>query len=312
MKSVLVVIAAALCFVAPSASAQNAAPACDRACLNGFVDQYLAALVAKDAKRLPLAPGARYTENGVELELTDGIWGIENKLLGYRLDFADPRSGNVGAFVTLEGHGHPGILGIRLKIDNRRISEMEAIVIRSTSRGSFSDVKGMIDRPILKQALTPAERRSRDELITASNAYFEGMEQGTDKVTPFDPQCQRVENGVPTALDPTNTKAISRISCGAQFATGFTRVITNVRERRFPIVDEDRGLVLSVIRFDHNGRNKTIKYNDGSVHPVNTPFDEPFSFMIFELFKVQNGKLRQIEALVLNVPYGMPTGWVKK
>jgi len=138
------------------------------------------------------------------------------------------------------------------------------------------------------------------------------MEQGTEKVTPFDPQCQRVENGVPTALDPTNTKAISRISCGAQFATGFTRVITNVRERRFPIVDEERGLVLSVIRFDHNGRNKTIKYNDGSVHPVNTPFDEPFSFMIFELFKVQSGKLRQIEALVLNVPYGMPTGWVKK
>ena len=89
MKSVLVVIAAALCITAPSAVAQNAAAACDRACLNSFVDQYLAALVAKDAKRLPLAPGARYTENGVELELTDGIWGIENKLLGYRLDFAD-------------------------------------------------------------------------------------------------------------------------------------------------------------------------------------------------------------------------------
>ena len=307
MKSVLV-----LMMLTVAAMAQTPAAACDRACLNGFVDQYLAALVARDAARLPLATGVRYTENGVELELTDGIWGIQNKLLGYRVDFADPRSGNVGAFVTLEGHGHPGILGIRLKVGNRRISEMEAMIIRSTARGSFSDVAGMQDRPILTRPLAPSERRSRDELITASNAYFEGMEQGTDKVTPFDPLCQRIENGVGTANDPTNQIAIRRMSCGDQFATGFTRIITNVRERRFPLVDEERGLVLSVIRFDHNGRNKTITWNDGSVHPVNTPFDEPFSFMIFELFKVQSGKLRQIEALVLNVPYGMPTGWVKK
>jgi len=34
--------------------------------------------------------------------------------------------------------------------------------------------------------------------------------------------------------------------------------------------------------------------------------------MIAELFKVENGKLRQIEALVLNVPYVMPTGWYKR
>jgi len=41
----------------------------------------------------------------------------------------------------------------------------------------------------------------------------------------------------------------------------------------------------------------------------NTPFDEPFSFQICELFKVRNGKLLRIEALVASVPYGMPTGW---
>ncbi len=37
---------------------------CDRACLEGFVDQYLAALVAQDPSKLPLAKNARYTENG--------------------------------------------------------------------------------------------------------------------------------------------------------------------------------------------------------------------------------------------------------
>jgi hypothetical protein len=99
------------------------------------------------------------------------------------------------------------------------------------------------------------------------------------------------------------------MSCGAQFATGFSKIITHVRERRFPVVDEERGLVYALVRFDHSGRNKTTVWNDGKEHPVNTPFDEPFAFQIGELFKIRNGKILQIEALVLNVPYGMPTGW---
>jgi hypothetical protein len=75
-------------------------------------------------------------------------------------------------------------------------------------------------------------------LIRVANTYFEGMEAGTDKNTPFDKDCQRIENGVITSNDPTSKSPITRVSCGAQFATGFTKVITRVQERRFPVVDE--------------------------------------------------------------------------
>ena len=101
------------------------------------------------------------------------------------------------------------------------------------------------------------------------------MEAGTDKNTPFDKDCQRIENGVITSNDPTSKSEITKMSCGAQFATGFTKVITRVKERRFPVVDEERGMVLSIIHFDHSGKNKT----------------------------------NRIEALVTPVPYGMYTGW---
>jgi len=74
------------------------------------------------------------------------------------------------------------------------------------------------------------------------------------------------------------------------------------------VVDEERGLVWSFVGFDHAGKDKTITCNDWSVHPVNTPY-EPFSFQICELFKIRDGKILQIEALVTPVPYGMPTGW---
>jgi hypothetical protein len=65
MKSIIAG-AAAVCLVI---SARAAEPACDRACLEGFVDQYLAALVAQDPSKLALAKNARYTENGQELKL---------------------------------------------------------------------------------------------------------------------------------------------------------------------------------------------------------------------------------------------------
>ncbi len=101
------------------------------------------------------------------------------------------------------------------------------------------------------------------------NSYLEGMEAGTDKNTPFDKDCQRIENGQFTSNDPTSKSEITRMSCGEQFATGFTKVITRVQERRFPVVDEERGLVLSIVRFDHSGKNKTITWADGTSHPVN-------------------------------------------
>jgi len=104
------------------ATKAQAADVCDRGCLEGFVDQYLAALVSSDPSKLPLAKNARYTENGQELKLGDGMWGPTVKLGTYKLYFADPQGGQVGFFGTIEEHGHPVILGLRLKIDGNKRS----------------------------------------------------------------------------------------------------------------------------------------------------------------------------------------------
>ena len=42
----------------------SASGACDRACLNNFVDQYLDAVVAHDPSRLPMTKLVKFTENG--------------------------------------------------------------------------------------------------------------------------------------------------------------------------------------------------------------------------------------------------------
>jgi hypothetical protein len=187
---------------------------------------------------------------------------------------------------------------------------MEAIVGRNSgATGPNARPKnGLFDKPIFRESLKPGEGRPRDEMIRIANSYFEGLEQATDAVTPFDPNCQRVENGTITANDP-NATGIGKMSCGAQFATGFSPFITHVRERRFPIVDEERGLVYAILFFDHAGKITSVKWTDGVTHKVGFPFDTPYCFMIGELFKIQNGKIRRVEAVLLPVPYGMKSGW---
>ena len=46
---------------------------CDRACLEGVISQYLAAVVAHDPKRLPLSEDVVYTENDQVLKVGDGF-----------------------------------------------------------------------------------------------------------------------------------------------------------------------------------------------------------------------------------------------
>src|ERR1700729_2606896 len=96
MRSTLVV----LCAIAFGALTANASTGpiplnCDRKCLEGLVDQYLAALVAHDPKRLPLSADVRYTENDQTMELGDGFWKTVEGPGNYKHVFADPEFGQV-------------------------------------------------------------------------------------------------------------------------------------------------------------------------------------------------------------------------
>src|SRR5580658_3765571 len=75
------------------AAAQGTA-ACDRECLNGFVDQYLDALVKHDPKLVPLTKNVKFTENGQRLDPGDGleIDGREGHLPALCDRYADRRS----------------------------------------------------------------------------------------------------------------------------------------------------------------------------------------------------------------------------
>ena len=55
-------------------AAQAHAQSCDRACLIGVTDRYLAAVAAHDPSKAPLAPGVVFVENIKRMQPGEGLW----------------------------------------------------------------------------------------------------------------------------------------------------------------------------------------------------------------------------------------------
>jgi hypothetical protein len=284
---------------------------CDRTCLNGFVDQYLAALVAHDPARLPLGRDVKFTENGQALHLGDGLWGTASGIGTYKIYADDPQAGEVMYMGVLEENGAPIIFCLRMKVELHRITEIETIISRKEA-GSFARPEALVDKPIFSETVARAQRRSRENMIAIANSYFNAIEMGHASYVPFDGNCNRVESGVQTTNNPGSgpggpSNPVIAMGCEAQLKTGNFQPDTRIRDRRFLVVDEERGLVLVGGFFDHDATLRTYTLTNGQT--AKQTRTAPWTWEIAELFKIQDGRIMQIEALVNAVPYGMKAGW---
>lgn len=309
-RRVEVLLLASLAIAAASAATAADPAACDRKCLQGIADRYLSALVAHDPAKASLAPNARVTENGQSLGTEHGLWKTAAANSKFRLYFADPEQGAVGFIGLMMENDSPVPVSLRLKVLNGQVTEAETIVARNTS---FAKADGFATPlPILLAPVKAADRSTREALVRIADSYFTGLDTDhSGKNVPFDPKCQRREDGVVTAnsSDP-KVSAMQKLGCKAQFDTGFSVIVTQVRDRRYPIVDVERGLVFAQVFFDHTGTVASFKM-DGKEVDVPADFRRPKTLQIGELFKIEKGQIRQIEAVLVDVPYGMKSGWNK-
>jgi len=283
---------------------------CDRTCLNDYADQVLAAFVAHDASRLPLARQVKYTENGQQLQLGDGLWDTASAVGDYKIYADDPEAGEVMFMGTMLENGAPIIINLRVKVELRRITEIEALVARKEA-GNLARPENLVQpNPLFAEAVRPAERRSRENMIAIANSYFNAIEKGHASYVPFDKDCNRIESGVQTTNNPSLSSApgsVFGLGCEAQIKLRDFQPDTAIRDRRFLVVDEECGLVFVAGFFDHDAKLRTFTLADGRVeHQTRTA---PWSWEIAELFKIQNGKIMRVEAIVDPCPYGMKSGW---
>jgi hypothetical protein len=296
--------------------AQSAKP-CDRACLEGFVNQYLDAMVARNPFGLPLAPKVKFTENEQTIPLGEGVWGTASAPGSYKLYIADPQAGQVGFLGTMRENGLPIAIALRLKIEHRLIREVETIVVRDANAAKAVEAMGQPD-PLFLATLQPAERRPRDEMIAIANKYYDGIEHSNGDLVPFDPDCNRVQNGVQTTnnpnlkIDPKSDWTPLSLGCKDQLNTKFFSFIRKIYPRRFMVIDEERGLVFGFFLFHVPGTVKTVEMPGHGTIAVPAPDLAPNTIDAGELFKIRNGKIRKVEAVQINVPFGTPSPFLSE
>jgi hypothetical protein len=306
------------------ASTALGAQTCDRACLEGFVDRYMDAVIAHQPANVPLAPGVRFTEDGQELRIGDGLWRTLRAKGHYRLFVSDVPAGEVVFFGTIEedgrdaDHGTPALIGLRLRVHDQQLTQIEQLVIRDEK--AATRVAALTPNPAFVQTIPAGERMSRADLIATANKYFSGMQQNDGKGDyPFADDCDRRENGMQTTnapLPPGQTRPDPKTSlvysvqwsCMEQFRSGLLHFVTRIRDRRFVAVDEERGLAVAFGFFDHSGGvTRTFPTPDG--RSVTSGPVQPWTWQMAEMFKIERGKIHKIEAVLQRSPYGMNSGW---
>jgi hypothetical protein len=317
MKTVLLILTAAV------ASAQT----CDRACLENFVDQYMEALIAHKPAQLAMTTRVKNTEDGVRLDPGDGFWRTAQSKGSYRLFNTDVANGQVVFVGTMrEVPNLPVIVMLRLNVANKQITEIENFVVRDAAAAKAFEDRG---RPAELFTTAVPQPATRAALIATANSYMTALQRndGKGNYNFLAPDCDRSQNGTQTTNRTTPLpqpppagrgavapkpdpllESVLRMSCTDQFKSGYFNFITRVRDRRFVAVDPERGLVTAIFAVDQaSGKYRTFKMADG--REVTAGPNKPETLAVAETFKIESGKIRRVEAVQMNVPYGMITGW---
>jgi hypothetical protein len=283
---VFVVGLIAICVPTPAQSS-----GCSRECLRGLLDSYLLAMSKHDASKLAIASTAKFTENGQPLKLGEGFWTTAGTVK-YRLYALDPQEGGAAVqAVVREGSDLTTFL-LRIKVTGQKIIEAETIVCRKGQSDFFAPDKLIAPPLMFNKMVSTAERHTRKELIAAADAYFTALQtQGTPayRPAPLADDAERFENGLQTTNVPVlgqpAAKATEQLDKG--YDKGYFKGLT-LTKRRFPLVDVDHGIVLAVAL-------------------VRTP--NPDGILLSEMFHVTGGQIRQIQAVLVNIPHDAATGW---
>ncbi len=271
-----------LAFLPSPAAAQE----CNRACLRGMIDQYVAAMLAHDHSRLPLADNVLYTEGGNHVAIGEGVWTTLTARGTFRHDYIDTTRQVAAAHLDFREGDNPMLVNVALHVDGGRISGIETIIHRLTPQSPFQPkvlgepVRGM-DRPVAAH-----ERQSRADMVAIAMRYAEGLRIGnfTDAGVPFAPETYRVENGVITA----------GAGCGGR--------ICGLKDQRIMV---HPGLIPSVVAVDEENGTVLLWMNFG----YTASYGENRALVTFEAFKIWGGSIHAINAFFDFLPIGTPRIW---
>jgi hypothetical protein len=256
--------------------------------------QYLDSLVAHDARKAPLATDARFTEDAKQLAVGEGLWRTATKLRPFRTDFLDPATRTAATHAVVEENGTPVLLAARLRVVDRRITEVETIVVRSREEGALFAPEALAQPSAAMVTAPPAAARMpREAMAEIALRYPGGLKVGSFEKSdvPFAPGAYRLENGVRMAGPGCTFRPPS---------------CENMRGQQIPTLG---GIVAHVVAVDEENGTVLVWMDFGPGSLPGPPGSAPRSLVTFEAFKVYGGQVHAVEAVFEGMPPNTPSGW---
>jgi hypothetical protein len=308
--------------VSASAMAPAAAPAsCDRQCLIDLANNYLGALAAKDASRVPLAGDVKFVENAKRAKPGEGLWKtVTAGPTEFKIIVPDPVSQQVAGIVMVQSDGKPAQLGFRLKVANGKITEAEHL-IAMTREQFLSNLQTV--RPGINKEVPYEYADSRGRMLHIAKSYYDALDLNNGSLAPFASDCERRENGIRTAPSgglassgpalpgaPVRVPGLQgMLDCKTQLDTQTFEYITKIDNRRVDIADEKTGLAVGFSHFRHAMTQHDFPYlNSPDRNTVNVG-SQPFDLPAMHIYKIWGGQIHEIEAMGFTTGYNVPTGW---
>lgn len=211
--------------------------------------------------------------------------------------FTDPLQGQGAAIGVARVTGKLRPYALRLAIDGETITEVEEIVSTSP-HGHFADVDQLLLPDVLYEGAIPPERAGdRHAVRRRADSYWQALQESDGSIARFAYRCDRYDNGKKitnnlTILLSADAAVHSPASCVA--ATRPARPIA--RNRRFPVIDTELGVVVSFVLVDF--------------HPApNIDRPDCGTFYMAGLFKISDDEIRSLDEIREILPLGSPEVW---
>jgi hypothetical protein len=180
-----------------TATAGDAAGGCTRDNLTSAITSYFTALAAHDPTKAPLSSSVKYTENGATVQVGMGEWKTATAETFKRSALDTDQCESVTESVIGDSGGSR-IYGLRLKLVNQQITEIETIIVLGT--GSMTG-DYIVNNPSglamsasddWETVLPVAQQETRAQLQAFMDKYLTQFPNGACN---FASTCMRLEDG---------------------------------------------------------------------------------------------------------------------
>lgn len=280
MKIQAISLGVALLAIAGSAAAQNrkntaTTPKCDGACLTTAMEDFLAKTVGHRASEIKIAPDALIYFNTTPGKLEDNPLARAKAIRSKQI-FADGESANVVARTGVEMEdGKIAYASTRLKIAGGTITQVETSF--DGSQRVVASYVTFLD-PVMTTIVPEKERMSRAELKALIERYFQGLSDHQPVAADYDDRCDRYHSGQRITNNARNTVEASAGGSCYQSNVG-NKPWGPATDIHIPLIDPEHGIVVGYT---------LLLYQNNSA-----------PMYVSEMFKVLNGKVRQIDNIGL-------------